>query len=842
MTDFAITVRDRTVTVDRRPTVVVSGSVNVYTMSVALDDAWDGYTCRAVFRCGFELREVLIVDGACAVPWEALVANGSLYIGVYGINGDKRMPTCWTSERIYVASGTVTADASQDPSPTVFEELVEQTADNRAAAEAARDAAESAKQGTAADRLVVAGDKTAVAADREAVESRAQQVTSDATRAENAANAAVDAATEAAKSEAAAKDASAQAGRDAAQTAQDRESADASKLAAETAKTAAQTAETNAETAQTAAEAARTGAQTAETNAGTYATNAGNSATAAAGSATNAQSAQTAAESARDAAVTAKTAAETARDTAVLAKTAAETAETNAETAESNAQTYATNAGNSATAALTAQSAAETAAQAAANSAASLVVVNDLTTGGTDKALSAEQGKVLSASISDLTTDLSNSSVIGGEIYGAYWDKGSTPTLTRLNLAKGATVNLGVDANYALNEFDTSSLFSEFSEVTDSYGNVFIRIPRIYIKKVDTTGHKAWYASRRPFTGAYLPKCFWDFANNKELDYVDVGAYTASSADGTKLDSKSGAYPLINKNIVQMRTMAQANGAGYQQLDIHVVDLLQTLFVIEQATIQSQSKVAGYTSCQYSATHTATVAETAVNRIIVATATAALYEIGQAISIGTSLGGNQIFCGRTITAKTVIDASNTAIEFDGTAVNIDIGNIVYNTGIQSGFSANIAASVGSPVSNSSGKQPFVWHGIENLFGSVYQFVDGINVNERQAWVCPDAASYASNLFTAPYEQLSYVNGATDGYITAMGHDPARPYAALPAAVGGSSTTYYGDYYYQSTGQRIAVLGGSWSYGASAGLFFWGLSALSSSAGVPFGGRLVKKPL
>lgn len=255
MTDFTITVRDRAVTVDRRPTVVVSGSVNIYTMSVALDDAWDGYTCRAVFRCGLELREALIVDGACTVPWEALVPNGSLYIGVYGINGDKRMPTCWTPERIYVTPGTVTADASQDPSPTVFEELVAQTAENRAAAEAAMNTAEAAKQGTAADRLAVAGDKSAVAADREAVELTAQQVKSDATRAGNAANAAVGAATEATKSESAANDAAAQAGNDAAQTAQDREAAEASKLAAETEKIAAQAAQKAAETAAQAAAA-----------------------------------------------------------------------------------------------------------------------------------------------------------------------------------------------------------------------------------------------------------------------------------------------------------------------------------------------------------------------------------------------------------------------------------------------------------------------------------------------------------------------------------------------------------------------------------------------------------
>ena len=291
-----------------------------------------------------------------------------------------------------------------------------------------------------------------------------------------------------------------------------------------------------------------------------------------------------------------------------------------------------------------------------------------------------------------------------------------------------------------------------------------------------------------------------------------------------------------------MRTMAQANGAGYQQLDIHVMDLLQTLFIIEQGTIHSQSKVAGYTAGQYSATHTATVAETAVNRIIVATDTAALYEVGQTISIGTSLGGNQIFYGRTITAKTVIDASNTAIEFDGTAVNIAIGNIVYNTGIRSGFSANIAASVGSPASNSSGKQAFTWHGIENLFGSVYQFVDGININEGQAWACPNAASYASNLFTAPYEQLSYVNSEADGWLKEMGYDPAHPYAAFPVAVGGSPTTYYGDYYYQSTGQCIARLGGSWAFGTAAGLFCWNLSYSSSHASLALGGRLVKKPL
>jgi hypothetical protein len=398
-----------------------------------------------------------------------------------------------------------------------------------------------------------------------------------------------------------------------------------------------------------------------------------------------------------------------------------------------------------------------------------------------------------------------------------------------------------------VNEFDTSSLFSEFSEVTDSYGNVFVRIPRIYIKKVDTAGHKAWYASRRPFTGAYLPKCFWDFTNSRELDYIDVGKYKASlSDDSLRLESKPDKFPLSNKNIVQFRDYAKANNTdvlkGYQQLDIHTVDLLQTLFIIEQATINSQSKVAGYTSGQYSASHVATVAETDVNRIIIANAYAALYSVGQTIGIGTSLGGNQIAYNRVITSIDTYDASNMAITFDGAVVDIAVGNIVYNMGYKNGFSSGIAASVGSLNSNSNGKYPFVWHGIESLYGDMWQFVDGININENQAWVCPNADSYASNVFASPYEQVGYVNASADGYVKATGHDVSHPYCEIPVDTTGSSSTYYSDYYYQSAGQRIARFGGRWSDSSNAGLFCWSLLYSSSASSLYIGGRLLKKAL
>jgi hypothetical protein len=313
-----------------------------------------------------------------------------------------------------------------------------------------------------------------------------------------------------------------------------------------------------------------------------------------------------------------------------------------------------------------------------------------------------------------------------------------------------------------------------------------------------------------------------------------------------RLESKPDKFPLFSKNIVQFRNYAKANNTdvlkGYQQLDIHTVDLLQTLFIIEQATINSQSIVAGYTSGQYSASHVATVAETDVNRIIIANAYAALYSVGQTIGIGTSLGGNQIAYNRVITSIDTYDASNMAITFDGAVVDIAVGNIVYNMGYKNGFSSGIAASVGSLNSNSDGKYPFVWHGIESLYGDMWQFVDGININEDQAWVCPNADSYASNVFASPYEQVGYVNASANGYVKATGHDVSHPYCEIAVDTTGSSSTYYSDYYYHGAGQRIALFGGSWYYGSSAGLFCWDLSDSSSNAHLSIGGRLLKKAL
>ena len=234
-------------------------------------------------------------------------------------------------------------------------------------------------------------------------------------------------------------------------------------------------------------------------------------------------------------------------------------------------------------------------------------------------------------------------------IYGAYWNRGSSPVLTRTNAAVGLTAAVGLGGQLVTNNFDDAQIFRDIGPVTDSLGNTFIRIPKFYIRKMVGTDFLLWQISKTHYPGFYLPACFWDFTRQRELPYIDVGKYKASLGAGNKLESKADTYPLVNTTIVDFRTYARNNNAdglkGYQQMDIHMVDILRTLMFIEFATLNMQSIMYGFANGRYTDTDRAVVAEAGTNRIVVDNAVGANYRVGQAISVGSSQGGNQRFMG-----------------------------------------------------------------------------------------------------------------------------------------------------------------------------------------------------
>ena len=346
-------------------------------------------------------------------------------------------------------------------------------------------------------------------------------------------------------------------------------------------------------------------------------------------------------------------------------------------------------------------------------------------------------------------------------IMGVEWDKQEDPTLTRIGGSKDFVANIGIGDEVVQNDFDYAPIYREITRETDDLGNTLVRIPRFYIRKTDDENFLRLEISKEKNEGFYLPCVFWDFENNKELDCFYYGAYDASlSTDGTKLESKPGAVPLASRNIVEFRNFAQSNGSGYQQTDIHAVDVLQTLFRVEFATLNSQLIHPGYT------------------------------------------GGTE--------AKLT------------------------------GGTDGVVASSGAAGADNT--HQFMYRGIEDLWGNLNQWVDGVNFIDNQAWVCEDADSYASNVFAAPYQKLSYVNADTNSYIKEMGFDPSRPYAQFPVTLGAGTATYYSDYYQQSTDQSVATSSGNWSRNLAAGVSYWNLSLTSSNKYNNTGGRLLKKPL
>lgn len=135
-----------------------------------------------------------------------------------------------------------------------------------------------------------------------------------------------------------------------------------------------------------------------------------------------------------------------------------------------------------------------------------------------------------------------------------------------------------------------------------------------------------------------------------------------------------------------------------------------------------------------------------------------------------------------------------------------------------------------------GTSSVIYRGIENPFGNIWQFVDGINIKDNVAYIDYNPDTYAVDTFDGDYKALSYTNATSNGNPNRMGYDSDNQLIGFPTIVG---TSTYGDYYWQNTGNRIVVVGGSWYYGGSVGFFYWSCYHASSISYGDIGSRLLR---
>jgi hypothetical protein len=137
-----------------------------------------------------------------------------------------------------------------------------------------------------------------------------------------------------------------------------------------------------------------------------------------------------------------------------------------------------------------------------------------------------------------------------------------------------------------------------------------------------------------------------------------------------------------------------------------------------------------------------------------------------------------------------------------------------------------------------GLHSMCYRGIENWWGNVWQWCDGINIKaDWNPWIADHG--FESDKFESPYWDTGLTLPNDIGYISDIYTSP--DWAFLPKAKSGSSSEYFCDYYYEATGNRVLLFGGYWAGGGLAGPWGWSGYHSSSTTNVTIGGRLLYIP-
>ena len=175
----------------------------------------------------------------------------------------------------------------------------------------------------------------------------------------------------------------------------------------------------------------------------------------------------------------------------------------------------------------------------------------------------------------------------------------------------------------------------------------------------------------------------------------------------------------------------------------------------------------------------------------------------------------------------ITDAGNTAAVKTGFTSSINVGTGYVDLGNASGEATG---------QGTSAKRSFSRFGVENWFGNIYKWVDGIHIAVRVQYIANhgyyDVAAVPGTIY--PYINTTLTGNNGDGYQTSLADPTATAFDSLfvCSSVGGSDSTYLCDYYYHTEDvDRSLSGGGNWDCAGLAGTFHFHAK---------FGGRLVFK--
>lgn len=321
-----------------------------------------------------------------------------------------------------------------------------------------------------------------------------------------------------------------------------------------------------------------------------------------------------------------------------------------------------------------------------------------------------------------------------------------------------------------------------------------------------------YYVSETQRAGFKLHPAFYD-KNGNEVDYILMSAYEGCIYDTSanaylkndeqvmdaskdKFSSIAGARPAsgVSQNLTRpnIEQMAKNRGEGWHSFGIKTASMEQLLMIVEMGMMNLQT------------------------------------------AIGQGVVNLPWTTGSDTTSSYAGATGSTASLGNGT------GRATKTTTYEGGKATDYTVD---------GKTSICYRGVENFWGNIWKFAYGVNIwgNGKMAggmpYICSDF-NYAEGKNTDNYEGAGFTVTKANGYISAMGYSTKYDWLFMASECLGNSSLPVGDYTYITenlNGYRIALLGGAWSTGSSAGGFYWALNNGVGARTRNIGGRLVYVP-
>lgn len=412
--------------------------------------------------------------------------------------------------------------------------------------------------------------------------------------------------------------------------------------------------------------------------------------------------------------------------------------------------------------------------------------------------------------------------------------------------------------NIEADAFGSKSIVYEentsFSRKLDTY----VQIPKFYTARFRENGFDYILLSENKIPGFSVDVSFVE--NDKEVENIYVAAYESSLNNGV-LFSNSGSLPTVDKTLSEFRNLTKKKGKGFSLLDFRMLSTIQTLFLIEFANKNSQEVLGdglvgmeqpyGY----YLQNEIKRANSFIVNRDI--KDFLKKYWVGMNICFNIQNSNNVVVRKITNIQTNYPHKDLITIYFDGDKLDItskdSYGAFAQNTGLSDYFSQSGRSAQNGTQSKGTDICAIKYRGIENIWGNVWEILDGIYLDNLIPKIGMNINEYSD--FSKTYKTANIIcpllekNGNYEdafGNISEMYFDETTPFAYLPSKNNNPECNYkrgYGDYFYsKNSGQYLAIHGGGWDHYFRAGLFCMRFWATPTSKWYLYGCRMAYKPI